>query len=177
MAAPFMRTAGVWTSQRCRRAGLSIPRAWATHFVAGFLGSPRMNFVPGTLAKDLRFAFDDGTSLDLPSDRWPREALGSDRRYLLGVRPEHISTPKGPETKDHPRLTLGVDLVQPTGTRTYVTCRLGGQPVIAELQSQDIDSDDETIDLAIDLSRANLIDAESGKVLLSQANEGVLGHG
>jgi multiple sugar transport system ATP-binding protein len=136
-----------------------------TLFVAGFLGSPRMNFVPGTLEKTLRFALADGSGLDLPSDRWPREALGSGKRYLLGVRPEHISTPQGPGKKDQPRMTLGVDLIQPTGTRTYVTCRLGGHPVVAELQSHDIDGDDETIELAIDLSRANLIDAESGKVV------------
>ena len=152
---------------RIEQAGppLALFERPATHFVAGFLGSPRMNFVPGTLEKNLHFTFADGTGLDLPSDRWPREALGAGQRYLLGVRPEHVSTPKGPETKDHPRMTLGVDLIQPTGTRTYVTCRLGGHPVIAELQSHDIDSGDKTIDLAIDLSRANLIDAESGKVV------------
>jgi multiple sugar transport system ATP-binding protein len=152
---------------RIEQAGppLALFERPATQFVAGFLGSPRMNFVPGTLEKNLRFTFADGSGLDLPSDRWPREALGSGKRYLLGVRPEHISSPKGPERKDHPRVTLGVDLIQPTGTRTYVTCRLGGHPVIAELQSHDIDSGDETIDLAIDLSRANLIDTESGKVV------------
>jgi multiple sugar transport system ATP-binding protein len=81
------------------------------------------------------------------------------------VRPEHISSPHGAEKRDHPRVTLPVDLIQPTGTRTYVTCRLGGQPVIAELQSQDIDSGAGTIDVAIDLTRANLIDTESGKVV------------
>ena len=137
----------------------------ATQFVAGFLGSPRMNFVPGTLAKNSRFAFADGTGLDLPAGRWPSDVLGAGKRYLLGVRPEHISSPKGQENKDEPRLTLPVDLIQPTGTRAYVTCRLGGQPVIAELQSNDIDGNAETVDVAIDLSRANLIDAESGKVV------------
>ncbi len=152
---------------RIEQAGppLALFERPATQFVAGFLGSPRMNFIPGTLEKNSRFAFADGTGLDLPQSRWPSDAPGVGKRCLLGIRPEHISSPKDAEKKGQPRVKLGVDLIQPTGTRTYVTCRLGGHPVIAELQSHDISSGDESIELAIDLSRANLIEVESGKVV------------
>jgi multiple sugar transport system ATP-binding protein len=162
---------------RIEQAGapLTLFERPATHFVAGFLGSPRMNFVPGTLAKTQggwRIAFADGTGLDLPASRWPANALSAGKRYLLGIRPEHISSPKGEEKKDAPRVKLGVDLIQPTGTRTYVTCRLGGHPVVAELQSQEIGEGDASITAAIDLSRANLIDEESGKVVPVAAGNG-----
>jgi multiple sugar transport system ATP-binding protein len=63
------------------------------------------------------------------------------------------------------RCTAPIDLVQPTGSRTYATFKLGGQEVMAELQAHDVPKVQERIELAIDMNRALLIDPQTEAVL------------
>jgi multiple sugar transport system ATP-binding protein len=63
------------------------------------------------------------------------------------------------------RRTARVDLVLPTGARTYATFTLGATPVVAELQAHDASQVGEQLDLAIDMNRAVLIDPETERVI------------
>ena len=56
-----------------------------------------------------------------------------------------------------------IELLQPTGSRTYATFRLGDAPVVAELQAHDVSQPGETLELAIDMNRAIIIDPASGE--------------
>src|SRR5215472_6243253 len=61
----------------------------ANLFVAGFIGSPAMNFMPGTLEEGkLRTALGDMTLS--PEQRGAIEAAGSSREVIVGIRPEHF---------------------------------------------------------------------------------------
>jgi multiple sugar transport system ATP-binding protein len=56
-------------------------------------------------------------------------------------------------------------LLQPTGSRTYGTFRIGTAEVVAELKAHDVSQVNERIELSIDMNRAVLIDPETGMVL------------
>jgi len=141
----------------------------ATRFVAGFLGSPAMNFVPAGLgaadgAPAVRLA--DGVSLRLPAARRGALAGQAERPIVLGLRPEHIARARDGVPRDGVvRLAATIELVQPTGSRTYATFRLGGVAVVAELQAHDVQRPDERLELEFDMNRAVLIDPATDRVL------------
>jgi multiple sugar transport system ATP-binding protein len=140
-------------------APLDLYERPATRYVAGFLGSPAMNFVPAQLRDGdaLAVHLADGSELALPASR-NRKLAGRARAITLGVRPEHITRATGELRQGLVRRTALIELVQPTGSRTYATFRLGGAEVVAELQAHDVSQPGETIELAIDMNRVVLID-------------------
>jgi multiple sugar transport system ATP-binding protein len=137
----------------------------ANRFVAGFLGSPKMNFIPGKLVRDGgdRIALSDSVSLPLPAGRLATNTAPAD--VFLGLRPEHISRATGEAASGFARIDATVDLLQPTGSRTFATFNIGGVPVIAELQAHDVSRVGEKIPLMLNLNRASIFAADSEKAL------------
>jgi multiple sugar transport system ATP-binding protein len=139
----------------------------ATKYVAGFLGSPSMNFLNATLAAEgngLAIRLADTISLPLPSGRTNGLDKHRDRAVILGVRPEHMT--RAAEVRPGlARFRARIDLLQPTGSRTYATFNLGGTPVTAELQAHDVTQINQPIELAIDMNRVIIIDPATEKVL------------
>ena len=139
-----------------------------TKFVAGFIGSPQMNFIPCEIVANgasasLRLA--DGRSLPLPPERAPAAASGR-RAALLGLRPTHIErAAAGPPRPGMARAEVTVDLIQPTGARSFVSFRLGGAEVTAEVGAHDVTRPGEAMAVDLDLRRAALIDPETERVL------------
>ena len=85
---------------------------------------------------------------------------------VLGFRPEHVGRATAdPLVDGQARVESEIELVQPTGSRSYATFRLGGQPAIAELQTQDVSRAGERIQFDINLRRAVLFDADTGTAL------------
>jgi multiple sugar transport system ATP-binding protein len=126
-----------------------------------------MNFVDAALIADnggIGVRLSDGTVLGLPSTRMQRLAGRNDGAIVLGVRPEHISR-RRQRTARRGQAPAQIDLVQPTGARTYATFQLGGTAVVAELQAHDVSQPGEQVDLAIDMNRAVLIDPSSEHVV------------
>ena len=141
-------------------APLDLYERPATRYVAGFLGSPAMNFVPAQLqdSSTLAVQLADGSQLALPASRQAKLAGRRGQPITLGVRPEHITRASSELRQGLVRHTALIELVQPTGSRTYATFRLGGAEVVAELQAHDVSQPGETIELAIDMNRVVLID-------------------
>ncbi|HLW91539.1 MAG TPA: sn-glycerol-3-phosphate ABC transporter ATP-binding protein UgpC [Roseiarcus sp.] len=140
----------------------------ASLFVAGFLGSPRMNFLNGRLSRHGDGAdvmLDEaGPPLTLPRGRLPKNGAGE--KIVLGLRPEHLGRAQAaPPAEGCARVEAMVELVQPTGSRSYATFKLGGQPVMAELQAHDVSHPGERIQVDINLRRAVLFDPATGKAL------------
>jgi multiple sugar transport system ATP-binding protein len=140
----------------------------ASMFVAGFLGSPRMNFVRGEIRRSGDGASvklsDGGPELAIPKERIPEASNGA--QTILGFRPEHVHRATGASVADgHVRVASPIDLVQPTGSRTYATFRLGSQQAIAELRAHDANRVGETIEIDINLTRAVLFDPPTGRAL------------
>ena len=139
-----------------------------TRFVAGFLGSPAMNFVPARLA-----ATDGAIAVEIEEVRLPVPAARAaalrghvGREVTFGVRPEHMHTARGEQRPPgFERLTVTVDLIQPTGSRTYATFRLGRTEVTAELQAHEVERPGERLELDVDMNRAIVIDPDTELVL------------
>lgn len=90
-------------------------------FVAGFLGSPPMNFLEGTiLSQEGRLWFDDGVQrLAVPERAAAKLGRKVGAKVLLGIRPEHLSArPLAVQTDN--RLTVRVSAIEPLGSKADV---------------------------------------------------------
>jgi multiple sugar transport system ATP-binding protein len=139
-----------------------------TRFVAGFLGSPSMNFIPARLGGEeggLEVTI-DGVGLPLPAARAERLKEHRGKEVVFGVRPEHLTRARDGETRlGLVRLSVTFDLIQPTGSRSYGSFKLGGVEVTAELQAHDAEQPGERLDLHVDMNRAVVIDPATERVL------------
>jgi multiple sugar transport system ATP-binding protein len=85
---------------------------------------------------------------------------------ILGVRPEHMSRAIGAVPDPGvARLDAAIELLQPTGSRTYATFRLGGIPVMAELEAHDVSRAGERISIDVNLNRASIFSAETERAI------------
>jgi len=141
----------------------------ATRFVAGFLGSPKMNFVPAKLveaAVGTSLRLQDGTELAYPVAGRQSQIATAGGEVILGLRPEHMGrASEGPAAAGHVRIQTRVELIQPTGSRTYITFPLGGTSVMAEVEAHEVRKPGEPIAVDLDMNRAVLIDPRTNRVI------------
>jgi multiple sugar transport system ATP-binding protein len=139
----------------------------ATTFVAGFLGSPRMNFLPGTLLLDGGVSAVKVGSTILPfSAERALQGASHGKAVLLGLRPEHLSRAQSSHfAAGQVRYDAVIDLLQPTGSRTYATFQLAAAPVVAELHAHDVSRPGETVPIDINMNRASIFDAETQRAM------------
>jgi multiple sugar transport system ATP-binding protein len=117
----------------------------ANLFVAGFIGSPAMNFLTGQLVRNgagLDVVLHDGVRL--PAPRAAAAEL-ADKTVTLGVRPEHLTVREG-------GVMAEVVVVEPTGADTQIFCKLAGVEVTAVVRERHNFVPGEMIPLAPDLT-------------------------
>jgi multiple sugar transport system ATP-binding protein len=131
----------------------------ANMFVAGFIGSPTMNFLAGTLEQvgdTLALRHGDGA---LPLLGLQQDVAGFvGRKVVAGIRPESLSAGAGPAT-----LSGTVDVVEPTGPDTMVLVNVGGQLISARLGSRDRPALGQPLSVSVDTTAVNLFDPDSGQ--------------
>jgi len=132
----------------------------ATRFVAGFLGSPKMNFLPATIETG-EVILRDGTKLTLPFGR----KAPNGQAVILGLRPQHIAKAGASPALGHVQLPSTIELVQPTGSRVQVSMPLGGTSITAEFAAHEVTAPGEQVLIDIDMTRAVLIDPQTDKVI------------
>ena len=141
----------------------------ATGFVAGFLGSPTINLIPAVMdvrGNSVAVRLTSGEMLELPADKVQSAAGSNGKKVILGIRPQHLTRAgRAALPKGQIRVKAVADLIQPTGTRTYVTSRIGDVAVTAELGAHDVHEQGATLDYAVDMNRCVLIDPQTDKVL------------
>ncbi len=123
----------------------------ANRFVAGFIGSPAMNFFEGRVEGGAVLTA-DGNRLPLPAspDGYPEGPV------TYGIRPEHLSV-------DPAGIPAKVLVVEPTGSETQILVELGDQQVLAVVRERhDLHPGDE-IRLLADANLAHLFDNEDGE--------------
>ncbi|MBA3451433.1 MAG: ABC transporter ATP-binding protein [Chloroflexia bacterium] len=136
-----------------------IYRDPANLFVAGFIGSPRMNFIPGTITRAesrLLFVPDDG------GFNWPLPPLRDEpagTAVMLGVRPEHLHVTRG--AAGEPVGT--VVLVEPVGSVTFVNVTVGGWSLRASVAPDEEFVVDESITVSPQPDKIFLFAPESGE--------------
>ena len=125
-------------------------------FVAGFIGSPAMNFLKGTIRHNGSAGFDGPGGVRLPLAAAPAGADG--RPAIYGVRPEHFAiADDGAETE--------IQVVEPTGSEIQVVARLGGEDVIAVFRERHQFKPGDRIRLKPDPRFVHLFDEPTGKRL------------
>ena len=128
-------------------------------FVAGFIGSPAMNFLPASVTEDGRVELGDRTRLSPPPhDR----ALAPGRTVTIGVRPEHLAVEGGA----FGTVILTVELAEMLGADTIVHGRLGdGTLLLARLPGKMRAVPGARLPLAVDPAQLHVFDRETGKRL------------
>jgi multiple sugar transport system ATP-binding protein len=125
----------------------------ANLFVAGFIGSPAMNMVKGTVSNGA-LRMEDGTAWPLPTNG----ARPADGPAVYGVRPEHLMLDPG-------GIPATVQVVEPTGSETQVLMRIGGQPVIGAFRERVTAKPGEILPVRPDPALVHLFDQQSGQRL------------
>ena len=128
----------------------------ANLFVAGFIGSPAMNFIEATGRGRGTAAAEDGTELPLPADAGVAEGQG----LVYGVRPEDLAL-----ASDGAGIEATVQVVEPTGSDTLVFCHMAGKEVCAEFKERHDFSPGATIRLMPRLKTLHLFKRETGQRL------------
>ena len=140
-----------------------------TRFVAGFIGSPAMNFVPARLEEAsgaLRVRLTDTIALTVPEAKAARYRPHAGKTdLLLGIRPEHLTEtdphmPRGKEPFD-----IRLDVIEPMGNETLVYFAIAGAQLCGRVAPDAGAADGQPMRLAADLNHMHLIDAASGLVL------------
>ncbi len=133
----------------------------ATQFVAGFIGSPAMNFLPGkVLEDDTHVELAGGHRLTTP------KAVGyAGREVTVGIRPEHLHLAGATDAER--RITVHVELLEALGADTVVHGRIDGQGemLMARLPGIVSAKQGDPIALAVDSGHLHLFDIATGRSL------------
>jgi multiple sugar transport system ATP-binding protein len=146
----------------------------SNRFVAGFLGSPPMNFLDGTLAERTGGLYFEGAGVTLAVPEWARDGLleHRGREVVLGVRPEALSdASRAPaENKVEPVRTT-VRLVQPLGDTMYVHLETSTHAtVVAHLHASYSVSVGEALGIRFDPNRLHFFEkGELGRSLVHES--------
>jgi multiple sugar transport system ATP-binding protein len=140
----------------------------ANMFVAGFMGSPSMNFIPGELTKidgapAVTIALEGGKTVTLALAQMPA-FRPADGRVVLGVRPEHLFRHTESLKAQKPalaKLTARVEVVEPTGAETHAVLKIGEREILGRFDPDHAPRLGELMPLGIDMSHACLFDPNS----------------
>ncbi len=126
-------------------------------FVAGFIGSPSMNFIPGIIRRSGNvFHVEAAGDVLLPL---PSNAGGSDGQAVLyGARPEHL-------TLASEGIPATVTVVEPTGAETLVFCHIAGTEVCASVSERRFFKPGDALYFAPKLDAVHVFDRASGRAI------------
>jgi multiple sugar transport system ATP-binding protein len=128
----------------------------ANQFVAGFIGSPAMNFLKGKVKANGSAGFEGPNGVKLPLSSPPTNSDG--RPVVYGIRPEHFTiADDGAEAE--------IVVVEPTGSETQVFAKLGGEEIVAVFRERHQFKPGEKIRLKPDPTLVHLFDEATGKRL------------
>jgi multiple sugar transport system ATP-binding protein len=141
-----------------------------TRFVAGFIGSPAMNFLPCTVESNgdaLRVRLSDKIALPVPASRAAQYRSAVGKEMTFGLRPEHVTEPKsgnGASGGDSDFAAV-LDVVEPMGMETMVYFTINGTEVCARVDPNAAGEAGATMRLHANMDHMHLIDPATGLVL------------
>ncbi len=141
-------------------------------FVAGFIGTPQMNFIPATLSKDggdVYVSFET-CKFKLPTEKAQNPALNDyiGKEVILGVRPECIhDEPMYLSSLEDWTTDVQVDVTELMGAETYLYLTLGEETnLIARVPSRTKTKSGDTVKVAFDISHVHLFDKDTEKFIV-----------
>jgi multiple sugar transport system ATP-binding protein len=146
-------------------------------FVAGFIGSPSMNLLPGAIISGpggvgVEFrAADNAFSIALSGD-WAKRLGGyGGRAVIMGVRPEDIEpAPDGSLPLGGGAVRVKLDVVEPLGSEAFLSARIGAKEITARVPPRGLPAAGSEVELVFDRERLHFFDAESGETLRAETS-------
>ncbi len=139
-----------------------------TRFVAGFIGSPAMNFIPCRLEQNgagLKVRVTDAIMLPVPATHSPRYQGAIGKELMLGLRPEHLTEPRHGLRNEQCEFNVTLDVVEPMGMETMVFFSVNGQEVCSRVDPGSAAGPGENMRLYANTEHMHLIDPQTGAVL------------
>ena len=138
-------------------------------FVAGFIGSPQMNFINATLAKEgsnytLNF---DKYKVPVPADKAAGGKLDSyvGKEVVFGIRPENVHDEPEEVAKATCLFDANVDVTELMGAEIYLYVNIGGVPITARVEPTSTANPGDNIKIAFDLSRIHIFDKDTEQTI------------
>ena len=158
--------AGTGTIGRVEQIGTpqEVYKHPANKFVAGFIGSPAMNFFEVTLEDGRLIGPNRDFSLQVPEGNLKglREKGYEGNKLIFGIRPEDINMePAFLETFPESVLTAKISVSELLGAESHLYCAVGGSEFVAKVDARDHMNTGSSIKLGFDLNKAHYFDAET----------------
>ncbi len=137
-------------------------------FVAGFIGSPAMNFLQGRIVANGSLQF-QGEAGSLPLNAEDTQAMKSyeGKDVLLGIRPEDIHAPDFlPDLNHGHSIDTEVDVIEPMGNEIFLYVKAAGAELAARVDPRQTAKVGGTLPLVLDMDKAHFFDAETEEVLV-----------
>ncbi len=140
-------------------------------FVAGFIGTPQMNFIPCTLTKkeDGAYLEFEGSSVKLPADKANAPELADyfGKEVIAGIRPECIhDEPIYTSQMTDALVDTYVDLTELMGSEIFLYLKVGEQNLTARVSPRSQARSGDSVKVAFDTSRIHLFDKDSEQCIL-----------
>ncbi|HEY5715983.1 MAG TPA: TOBE domain-containing protein, partial [Psychromonas sp.] len=134
-------------------------------FIAGFMGSPSMNFIPCRVEKAegvMQITLECG---GVQHQVAIKQSIAGLQRYagksvILGIRPEQI-TQQGEEKADSALLSCSVEIIEPTGPDTLITVRINGVKTVCRIHPTAECKVDKLMPLLLDMSKVVFFDSDT----------------
>ena len=137
-------------------------------FVAGFIGSPQMNFINAVLSKN-------GGKYTLDFDKYhvpvPESKVNADldnyvgKEVVFGIRPEHVHDEPEEIAKAECLLKANVDVTELMGAEIYLYVNINGTPITARVEPTSTAKPGDDIEIAFDLSKLHIFDKDTEKTI------------
>lgn len=133
-------------------------------FVAGFIGSPQMNFIPCKIARktDGYYAVFENCFIKLPERMNDALSLYTDKEVVLGIRPENISIA---EKGRNDCFEMYIDIAEMTGSDYYLYGKLSSERIIANVPSNTEIKSDTFCSIAVNAERLHIFDKVSENLI------------
>jgi multiple sugar transport system ATP-binding protein len=140
----------------------------ANRFVAGFIGSPAMNFLEGTLRRNEGIIFHDGNvdiTMARKYDQYLHDHIG--REVVFGIRPEDIYLAELSEgAVDKADVRAKVEVVEPMGNEIYLYLTTGPSSLVARIHAARMPRVGDEVQLVFDISKSHFFDKVTERRLL-----------
>ncbi len=136
-------------------------------FVAGFIGSPAMNFLTGTITNSDGIWFEEGKiRLKIPTKYHESLKSNINQHIILGIRPEDIyESSFTPGISEKSEAKLLVEVVEPMGNETFLYLTTGKHSLVARVNSREEPVIGKPLEIAFDMGKVHFFNKETEKAI------------
>jgi multiple sugar transport system ATP-binding protein len=146
---------------------LNLYHSPVNKFVAGFIGSPAMNFLTGSIINSDGIWFDEGKiRLRIPAKYHESIKTYINQKIILGIRPEDIyESSFAPGISEISEAALLVEVVEPMGNETFLYLKTGSHSLVARVSSREEPVIGKPLEISFDMSKVHFFNKETEKTI------------